>query len=423
MTTGPLHSTTAVKQMFVLLLSVVSLSAAPLSCRRESTVDVPDSGQMSRATGGSTSSASESGLLDWVLIYQMSYDNNLAWAGLPILEMLRAGLTSDRVAVAIFADLPDDGGMFRIVLRGDDLEAVRLSTEDSASSSVFAQNLDWVGQSLPATRYALIFLDHGGRLDEIGLDAHPGDSGEGPGGSRWLSLSEVARVVRQWRIDHDAALELLFLQQCGKGSIESYWALRDTAEFLMASEVDIDAPNNYYSAVLREISATPDIDGRALARLIMRNEPGDSFGSFTVVDNGALGELPTRLNTALEPLLSLSSELVDAGRDSSRSLAAEPLDVLFHPAAGEEYVDLIAWLEALYRANGVDNSAVRELSTWLGATLMVERRVSPEMAERLGDSSGFSVLLPASGEVLGEYDSVSLFEHSLLDELHQRLLE
>jgi len=410
MATNPLGRTAP------LLLAVVTATAIGLiCCQRDDAVTTPESAQPSAEHNAVDNDSPRTRAYEWVLVYQMSYDNNLAWAGYPILQMMRAGLTSDRVAIALFADLPDEDGLLRVVLEADGLRAERLATDDSASAAVFERNMAWVASELPANHYALTFLDHGGRLDQIGYDEHPG----GLDAPRWLNLTEVADVLRTWQREHQSPIDLLFLQQCGKGSIEAYWELSDGARYLMASEVDVDAPNGYYTQVLQTLSSNPEIDGLTLARLIMRYEPPETFGSYAVIDSSALRRSAARLNAVLEPLSSTGSPPRAPEDDPSM----QPLDELFHPAADESYVDLVAWLDAVYRSNDLDTESVREFHDWLTTNVLLERRISSVMSESLSESSGITLMLPSTPATLLRYENAAIYRDTLLDEVHRRLID
>src|SRR5690606_312611 len=110
---------------------------------------------------------------DWVFYFHMAYDNDLERCGPPILSMLQQGLTSERVAVVVTADTRDEEGMRRIVLTSAGARQERLDEEGSAEEEVLAAELAWVSANLPAKKYAVVFLDHGGALGQMSFDEHP----------------------------------------------------------------------------------------------------------------------------------------------------------------------------------------------------------------------------------------------------------
>lgn len=143
---------------------------------------------------------------DWVVVYWMCYDNDLEGAGRPILDMLGQGVRGDRVAVVVFADFRGSGGMTRFVLTGQGEASESLPGEGSAVPGELASALAWVAQEMPARRYGVVFLNHGGRLGDSCYDGTPGEPG-----ADWMWVPAMADVLEAWRAGLDGDMELLFL--------------------------------------------------------------------------------------------------------------------------------------------------------------------------------------------------------------------
>lgn len=351
---------------------------------------------------------------DWVLVYWMSYDNNLDGCARPILDMLRAGIETDRLAVVVVADRRDREGMRRHELtRAGEVET-RLADEDSADERTLARELEWVGQRYPARRYAVVFLDHGGRLGEMCHDERPG-----PSGRDWLYPPAVARVLERWRSGLRAAqreLERVFLQQCGRGSLENLHAFRAAAPLVMASQTVVGAPNRYYAPALQRLGRTPQGDGLALARAITECETPDMFTTYTTVRGARLAELSGRLDALLRPVLAGGPAGGPAG-DEVRAGLAPCFD-----AGSERFYDALPWLAALYAARGLDPAPVRAFGEWVARELVAVHRVSPRAGPQAKAWSGVALFSPASGRELGRYrEDYPLYRESLLDELHLEL--
>lgn len=248
---------------------------------------------------------------DWVFVYYMSYDNDLSHHGPPILDMLAEGIRagasgdSDRVAAVVLADFDDADGLRRYELTAEGRREVAVEGEGSAETATLTEFLAWVGDHYEAGKYALIFLDHGGRLDQMSNDGRPGRA-EGP---NWLSVPEVAAALSRWRSSLRGEVELLFLQQCGRGAVEDVYELRAAAPVLLVSQARMDAPNSYYSEVLAWAGRHPEADGEALAAQIAQQEGEDGFVILTSVRTDALEELPRRLDAALAPALAVGPGL------------------------------------------------------------------------------------------------------------------
>lgn len=345
---------------------------------------------------------------EWVFVYYMSYDNNLERMGEPILGMLERGVTHERVAVVVFADFRDRDGMQRILITTAGREVTPMEEEASGEERVLGECLTWVAGNLEAARYAVTFLDHGGRLDEMCSDDHPGPDSD----RRWLNLPRVAGVLGSFRAQVHDRVELVFLQQCGKGTLENYYEMRGAAPWIMGSQVTVGAPNYYYTDALRAICERPDRSGREVGRLIMDHETDDMFTTYTIVSSEALEELPARLNEALEPL---------AAREAP--VAASRAAPCFEPGPGERMIDGLEWLRAMYAVNELDEAPLDRFAAWVSERLVVEHRVSPQRERVAGGWCGFSMYAPRSREALDRYPlQYHLYGETCLDELLLRLL-
>lgn len=336
---------------------------------------------------------------DWVLLYWMAYDNNLEVFEAPITDMLAEGVTTPDIAVVVVADRRADDGLTRTVLLQDERVSEDFrDAEGSADVDVLAEQMAWVEANLPAERYAVVFLNHGGALGEMSLDEHPE-----PGGDNWLYVPEMAAVVSDFNARTGGAVELLFFQQCGKGAIENYYESRHAASVIMASQTVVGAPNHYYAPALQALGANPDVDGRELARLISVHETPEMFTTYTALSSDALDELPGRLDPVLEPLLAQNGLTFPVHTTVSFATGNEP------------FADLLETLELLYDQVGSDE--VVAFGQWMQQELILEHRVSPR-APHARSWSGVSVLVPSDVAYLSaRYPDYALYADSLLDEL------
>ncbi len=339
---------------------------------------------------------------DWVVVYWMCYDNDLEPAGRPILDMLGEGVRDDRVAVAVFADFRGDGGMTRFVLTEQGEASSPLPGEGSAVPEQLGEALAWVAAELPARRYAVVFLNHGGRLGDSCHDGTPGEPG-----ADWMWVPAMADVLEAWQAGLDGEVELLFLQQCGKGTLENQYELRRTAKVVMGSQTVVGAPNRYYARALEALSASPEADGEQLARWIVDFETADMFTTYTALRSEQLERLPERL----DPLL---RALIDSGVGQARSYG-EVEDISFQQPPDEVFIDLEAALNAWHLAAEIQPSAVKGFATWLATELILHHRVSPRAGAGPRGWSGLTVMV-AGPKSLARYAGYELYADTLLDE-------
>ena len=310
---------------------------------------------------------------DWTLIYYMSYDNDLDPCAPVILSALAAGVQSNGVAVAVLEDNRREGGLTRHVLTAEGNGRQRLATDDSAAAATLQDFLSWVRRDLPARHYAVIFLDHGGGADELCLDERP----EAGGAPRWLSAQAAGDVLREFR--GGGGLELLFLQPCGRASVESLAHFAGAARYVLASPLDVGKPNTYYAAAARSLAARPEATGLDLARTIMAAD--EHFNLYACFDGAALQELPGRLAACRAALGAVPT-------------TAPELPVCYE-SGDEHYVDLLAWLRARAGAEAAPRAAVDAFAGWVTTSLLAVRRSNPRLSVPLDSLCGLTVRIPA----------------------------
>ncbi|MGE0708335.1 MAG: clostripain-related cysteine peptidase [Planctomycetota bacterium] len=345
---------------------------------------------------------------DWVLHYYMAYDNNLEKCGRPIIDMLKAGITSDKLAIVVSADFTDKDGIKRFLLTKGKEEKLETSEESSADEATLEKELEFVSQRFKAKRYGVVFLNHGGGLGQMSVDENPGK----PDGRRWLYPPRVAATLEAWRKTLPGELELVFYQQCGKGSLENYHAMKDSARYVMGSQTVVGAPNRYYTKTVKHLCEHPETDGKELARQITVNETPNMFTTYTTMSCEKLQDLGKRLDAALEPLLAVKDIELPRG-----------LKPCFDFGRAEVFFDGVALLRGLYAANKVEPKELDAFAKWLKEELITSHRVSPDQEEKAGSWCGFSLLFAVNPGLLKRYKDYPFYAETKVDELYTRVYE
>jgi hypothetical protein len=335
---------------------------------------------------------------DWVLIYYMSYDNNLERCGPIILDGLEKGVKDSNLVVTVLHDDTDKAGLKRHVLTSEGRATETLATDNSASEEVLKEYLAWAAKTYPAKHYAVVFLDHGGRLDEMCVDAWPGEKET----KRWLSAKLTGPVLRQFRKEAPGAVDLLFLQQCGRGSIENLFNFRGAASAILASQTTVGAPNTYYAKSAAWLASNPKATGAELAKQIMGVD--EHFMNYVCVDGKAVEELPARLEPVVKALL-------EGGVPKAPSKPKPCFNV-----EDERNYDLLEWLEGAFRDNGRAVKPLDDFKTWVTAKLVLSHVKHAKAGKRAETWTGLSIFVP-SEKIRSRYAGYPIYEESLLDEL------
>ena len=344
---------------------------------------------------------------EWVFVYYMSYDNDLNPFGKVILSELKKGIVNSKVAVVVQADFTDNKGMKRIALYHANGKAHRkeiiLKSEDSADEFELRKYLEWVRKKWNAKNYCIIFLDHGGTLNHMCLDRKPfrnHSENERFVLGKWLHAAEAGEIVAGFNKKVDGKVRLLFLQQCGRAAVQNLYNFVDTAKYIIASPLKVDAPNTYYTKTLASVARDPNITGEILAKTIMRED--EHYTLYTLISNKELKKLPEKLTPVLKSF----------GQKSSLN-RPDSCPCLFE-FEGERFYDLMHYLQALNSAN--DDIAGKELSsflTWYQNHLIVSRAFKGP-----GSSySGLSIYMPSSQNEISRYKLLPLYQKTNLEHI------
>jgi len=354
------------------------------------------------AAGGPAQEAAKPEL-EWLLIYYMSYDNNLEACGPVILDGLQEGAKEGPLAVTVLADFRDRDGLRRIVLSPEGRQERKLDTDNSASESVLEEYVAWAAKSYPAKRYAVVFLDHGGELDEMSLDEQPGEGVS----KKWLSARKVGPLLRKFREDVGGKVELVFLQQCGRGSIDNLYNFRGAGAAVMASQTSVGAPNTYYAPTLKWLAKHPAVGGIDLARRIMKDD--EHYTNYVCVRDEALGELAKRIDPVVDALLPKEGGELVAPKGQRACFGGRGRGT-------ESNYDLLSWLDAAFDANERPKEEFSKFNTWVREKLVAHHQFR-EGAERGRAWCGVSVFVPKTGVLRERYKDYPLYQDSRLDDL------
>ncbi len=342
---------------------------------------------------------------DWIILYWMPYDNDLWRFGKPILDMLAKGVRSENILVTVESDFWGDKNLSRRAISKDRVGVEQLETANSASEEVFAEYLNWANSRFAADKWAIVFLGHGGRLDEISPDENTGTIQLK---TKWMNIKKLSDVIQDFNKKIGKPVELLFLQNCNKATIEVHYTLREAARYTLASQKLLGAPNYYYEQVLQFLGNNPEVSGEQLAEKIMEFERPDMYSSYTVTENRYLRDLPARLNPLIDELLASNMPAIDR---------SELKPYLYWD---ELFVDAVFLLKALAKRSGYAEKRCDEFVEFLKTSVIYRYQQNPQKINP--DLSGLGLLLPRSKGQLEQYRYLPAFSDLKLAEIFENIL-
>ena len=310
---------------------------------------------------------------DWLLIYYMPYDNNLSDLSSTIIDQIKNADYDGKVGVTLQADLEGAGGMSRYIFDKKN-DSFHIEEESSASSETLTDYLIWVANNYKAKHYAIIFLNHGGKLNEYGSDQYPDPV--------WMPINEMANAISEFnkaaQIDK---IDLLFEQICTRATVENLYEFREVAKFTLASQDLLPAPGYYYTKVISALSKQNIKSGSQLADLIIQSEKESMYYSLSLIDN-------SRWDTWLSYL----DEYVKELQMKSYQLASNKIKILVYE--GQSYFDFSSLVVATTNNQSIPKSALSFQSNTKNA-LQKRLYINPGN-NRMKDYSGLSICSPFS---------------------------
>jgi hypothetical protein len=344
---------------------------------------------------------------EWVFLYWMPYDNNLSRWQKPILKMIQAGVEEPNLLVVVEAKTRTERTLSRYLFTQGRVRASSLEATNSGSIKVFADYLSWAQSQFEAEKWAIVFLGHGGTLDELSPDENPGlYRAPWP---KWLNIQEISTVIKEFDDAVKGRIELLFLQNCCKGTIEAHYTFRDAARYTLSSQTVLGAPNYYYQPLFQFLAKHPDLDGAQVAEKIMMFEQDNMYDGYTLTDNAQLKELPHKLNPLIESLLAANPPQIARQHFTPHS----------HRCMNEDYVDALAFFTLLTNIYGIEPQHFRAFEAFYQKKLVYRFQQSP--LSKYPHYSALSLLLPFSKKHLSKYLYLPVFADLPLPALYDRI--
>ena len=349
---------------------------------------------------------------DWIFLYWMPYDNSLSKFGTPILEMLTKGVESDNILVVVQSKFSGDKQIFRNLITPGNIDTQKLKATNSGSEEVFTEYLKWAKSQFKAKKWAVIFLGHGGRLDEISPDARPIP---GTTVTKWMNIQKLSNVLEKFNQEVDNRVELFFLQNCNKGTVEANYTFRNTARYTLSSQLILGAPNYYYEPLLKFIGRNPEIHGGQVAEKIMEFEPKNMYYSYTCVNNSALTSLSAKINPMIESVI------------SSNINAINLMELKTYYYINERFVDIVYFFQVLTERSGAKQQTYIDFAKFLKTSVIYKLQkngtiIDSDLRKEYQDFLVFCIFFPHSRQEIEKYRYLQVFSDLKLVKLFATIL-
>lgn len=216
-------------------------------------------------------------------------------------EVLSGVGSGGEIQVAAQVEAQEPGVARRLVWREGRWSEERVACGEMDAPGAVSQFLGWGAQVASADRYLLLVLGHGRPPDE---------NGPWPGGMR---LSRLGQGLGQ---EGPKRLDVVFLDCCYAGSVETADVLREGARFMVAPPGLLYAPGMPWGQILASLARRPEMTPRELtvlavsrARELWSSQPGRTAGLLaldldrTAGLRAAVAALAEKLRGGLEPAL------------------------------------------------------------------------------------------------------------------------
>lgn len=351
-------------------------------------------------------------IYDWAFLYWMPYDNDLSEFSNSIIAMIRDGVQTDNLLVAIESDVQDSRYLKKYTITERNIDTETLAATNSASEQSFSDFLTWAKNHFTARHWAVIILGHGGRLAEISPDEQPTLE---PSAAQWMNLEKMSQVLTQFNRDVNGSVELLFFQNCNKGTIEAHYTCRNAAKYTLSSQFVLGAPNYYYEPLLRFVGQYPELNGGQLAEKIVEFEQARMYHTCTITNNPYLSQLPIKVNPIISSILACDIKNIQLNRAKSYSYM------------DETFVDVIAVFEMLVNQSNADLSLYKEFATFIQDNILYKVigggiLFDPDTRNEYRNFSGLGIFLPKSRNEIEQYCHLSVFSDLNFIQLFEAVL-
>lgn len=362
------------------------------------------------------------GQKSWTFLVYMAADNNLEYAGLDDVDEMEAVGSTDDVNIVVQFDRSgqydsrlDWSGCRRYYITKNDESGVIGSTliqdmgnVDTGDYNQFVSFVEWGITNYPADNYAVVMWNHGSGWKMknkasrvICQDETSGDE---------ITENQIRTALGDINTFYGQKLELVAMDACLMGGIETAYDVKDYANYLAFSQTVVPGDGYPYTTILGDLTGNPSMDGSSLANSMvvrygeyysnMSSETEWTESAFNMSKMDTLITAVNNFSTIAENVMEEEKPNFLSARENTTGVYIDPQ----YPDSYSDYKDLYLYmsnLKALSNDANVQSAATQVQNALLDARIAV---VNGSEAT-IYNAAGLNIWIPDEEQYTSQYES------------------
>eukprot|EP01095_Lingulamoeba_sp_RSL-Kostka_P012818 TRINITY_DN514_c0_g2_i1.p1 TRINITY_DN514_c0_g2~~TRINITY_DN514_c0_g2_i1.p1 ORF type:complete len:456 (-),score=117.55 TRINITY_DN514_c0_g2_i1:8-1375(-) len=385
------------------------------------------------------------------IIYFLPYNNNLDQFEGVIRTKIRSSYLDDKnkfrnnLEIMIFSKTREDKGIKKEYMKTNEdgnvevEEDILVDINDFSDEKTFKDMLNCVEDTMVKVKsFIMSIMGHGGAANEI----CPEEENEENYKYRWLDIEKLGKEIEDFRERiklKEKEIELIYLQNCCKGTLESFYALKDATRYIIGSETELGAPNDYYQSLIdylchQEVKEVT-IDG--IIDQIIFEEAESMFDTLISIN---LEKIETFVEDLESMLVKIINGVIDDDEEEELIHYINNYSLLYKITYSlgfkkDEYYDMNMFFnifKQLAKKNRLDEDKVNSLISFFENELVTKKRI--KQSHNYKHLSGMSILFPLNQpnqeiysiieyssllSIYNQHYSIIDFNHYLLDNIYK----
>ncbi len=381
-------------------------------------------------TGCGSGSRHINSTVKWTLLVYMCADNDLERYALQDLNELETIGSNKNVSVIVQIDRSagfdtSDGNWTTTrryyVTRDSDTSRIGsalledLGELDMSSESVLCDFIHWGTANYPADYYVLVLWDHGRgwqtRAQTLALERQIKAINYDQSSMKEMNLDQLHSALAL-----GPKLNIVLFDACLMGMLEVAFAIKDSADIMVASEDNIPASGQPYHLLISTLQSKPDMTPYEFSTAIVNSYVdyyvNNTSGPLTAsaIELSSIGELAIAVDNLANGILQNLSSERSIVRNVQQKTQYFDSEKMFY----DDYKDIydFASLLCTQAVTAEVRSAAASVTQVVKDTIIAERHAGNQVA----NAHGISIYLPEPGASSSKYSQLSFSQNTSWDE-------